>query len=402
MKEETVVSGWYRYTAGICACGLALLGLLASNAAAAEPVDTTPYRAQITVPAPAIVVPTVVAVPLPEEYYYSRSAAVVSETGDPVGATTVRTAAPEAVDVFAATTPVTENPQYLTDNNSRTVIDLPVPARGATWSTIALRYDAPITSNQLQLALEPHVAEPETVRVIAVNAEGGHDVILAERPYERGVRFPETTATHWRVTFRHTQPLRISEFGMGRADPTLDRSAAVRFLAQPETSYTIYLDPDRSVRPVDVESGDLRNVPAAELVRLPMAAPVDNPSYVPADVDGDGVPDQRDNCIPIANADQLDRDGNGRGDACDDFDRDSVLNAQDNCESVPNTRQLDTDGDGIGDACDTQESRLTERLPWLPWVAMGLAAVVLGSLFGMVYRQGRSGAPGAGDGKSLE
>ena len=37
----------------------------------------------------------------------------------------------------------------------------------------------------------------------------------------------------------------------------------------------------------------------------------------PADADGDGVPDARDNCPSVANSDQSDSDGDGVGDACD-------------------------------------------------------------------------------------
>jgi hypothetical protein len=37
----------------------------------------------------------------------------------------------------------------------------------------------------------------------------------------------------------------------------------------------------------------------------------------PPDFDSDGVPDEIDNCIWVANPDQLDSDGNGSGDACD-------------------------------------------------------------------------------------
>lgn len=40
-------------------------------------------------------------------------------------------------------------------------------------------------------------------------------------------------------------------------------------------------------------------------------------TLTPPDFDSDGVPDNLDNCIWVANADQLDSDGDGRGDACD-------------------------------------------------------------------------------------
>ncbi|OQA61748.1 MAG: hypothetical protein BWY40_00462 [bacterium ADurb.Bin270] len=36
------------------------------------------------------------------------------------------------------------------------------------------------------------------------------------------------------------------------------------------------------------------------------------------DRDGDGIPDEEDNCIDVANSDQKDSDGDGKGDACDD------------------------------------------------------------------------------------
>jgi hypothetical protein len=85
-----------------------------------------------------------------------------------------------------------------------------------------------------------------------------------------------------------------------------------------------------------------------------------------ADTDGDGVPDDVDNCWLVANPGQEDLDGDGVGDACD------------NCVSVPNPGQENTDsgpppsgtgaigngngipgddvtipnGDSFGDACD--------------------------------------------------
>lgn len=108
------------------------------------------------------------------------------------------------------------------------------------------------------------------------------------------------------------------------------------------------------------------------------------------DSDGDGVPDSQDNCITVANPDQIDTDGDGTGDACEgdnngtnnqnnptnnnngtnnqnnppnnnngtnnmmgpDTDGDGVPDDMDNCPNIRNPDQTDSDGDGLGDACD--------------------------------------------------
>jgi hypothetical protein len=55
----------------------------------------------------------------------------------------------------------------------------------------------------------------------------------------------------------------------------------------------------------------------------------------PTDTDRDGVPDSRDNCPKIINANQADSDGNGIGDACDDR---WALNGVNGGTNVPNTQ----------------------------------------------------------------
>ncbi len=87
------------------------------------------------------------------------------------------------------------------------------------------------------------------------------------------------------------------------------------------------------------------------------------PQPAPTDTDGDGVADNVDNCVNVANTNQADADNDGVGDACDncpndananqaDGDGDGVGDACDNCPQDANANQLDSDGDGIGDACE--------------------------------------------------
>lgn len=69
------------------------------------------------------------------------------------------------------------------------------------------------------------------------------------------------------------------------------------------------------------------------------------PFIDPDDLDNDGWCEgegqvTHDNCIDVANPDQVDGDDDTFGDACD------------NCPVDANPEQLDADGDGIGDVCD--------------------------------------------------
>jgi hypothetical protein len=70
------------------------------------------------------------------------------------------------------------------------------------------------------------------------------------------------------------------------------------------------------------------------------------------DDDGDGLPDNVDNCPTVANEDQTDTDGDGQGNACDpDDDNDGVPDGADNCRYIANPDQADADNDGRGNVC---------------------------------------------------
>ncbi len=63
-------------------------------------------------------------------------------------------------------------------------------------------------------------------------------------------------------------------------------------------------------------------------------------SALAVDTDGDGMPDDYDNCPYTANPNQRDSDDDGFGNLCD------------NCPFVPNPTQANADSDDWGDACD--------------------------------------------------
>jgi hypothetical protein len=90
---------------------------------------------------------------------------------------------------------------------------------------------------------------------------------------------------------------------------------------------------------------------------------------VECDIDNDNVLDLTDNCPSICNSEQLDADGDGTGDTCDDtpgcggcgeiacevscdIDGDGIADHMDNCPDNSNSSQWDADDDGIGDVCD--------------------------------------------------
>jgi hypothetical protein len=242
-----------------------------------------------------------------------------------------------------------------------------------------------MSATSLSILLDPGTALPKTIKIKV--GEGAMEQVVVNTTMMLGtfVTFPKTTASRWSITVTFGQPLRITELRLSDENAKKTMTQGLRFLAQPGTSYRVYFDPDRWLTLATRESGNLAD--NKEVLMLPAMPRAVNYTYAPSDIDSDGVSDQRDNCVHIANTDQADINANGRGDACDDFDRDGVINAKDNCPNEPNAAQADSNGDGIGDACDAEESRITERYGWLPWVGMGAALLLMVSLVAFSMRK---------------
>lgn len=156
----------------------------------------------------------------------------------------------------------------------------------------------------------------------------------------------------------------------GYAEIESDAQYPLFFCGEPENEPTCT---PRRVRPEDTSAR-----------QLPSYGGAGTPAVDLIDSDGDGISDEQDNCPnvfnPIRPQDlelrQRDTDGDGVGDACDawptcfandatcialnahDLDSDGVPNFFDNCPNVANADQLDTDNDGLGDACDLCDDSL--------------------------------------------
>lgn len=343
-----------------------------------EENDLTSYRTLYDVTPVEITVPTRIKVTLPNLQNYG--VAVIeneTETAQPIA--TINETEFLTAEIKESSS-VRGSTSALVDGDRTTVAEFNLDEDGGQ-AFVVIEFPKMLKSSSLSLELDSHVALPHKISIQA-EVDGEWITVLANtKPYQTLVTFPQRTAEKWRIKFSHSQPLRLRELTFSD-DTTQSKFTGdtVIWLARPGETYQLYADAATYKRIKTGESGDLLSDPE-EIEETTISKGKPNPLFTEPDDDEDGVPNYLDNCMSVSNASQVDIDDNGSGDDCDDYDRDGVINSKDNCQEYANSNQKDTDGDDIGDACDDEESRITESNPWIPWLAMGIAAL---AVFGLI------------------
>lgn len=261
----------------------------------------------------------------------------------------------------------------LADGNTNTTFDFPLLSSGIQKGRITITYAKPLTTSSLAFRTTGDSYVP-TAFTLTVDGKRVLNTLQGT-----SARFPEMTAKSIVIEFEYNQPIRFTEVGVGSILEE-DVSTSLRFVRQPGNQYILYLDSPSGRE--SVPSPAINLFAKAALAQASLGQISKNTLYKERDTDNDNISDGVDNCPMQANTDQKDSNGDGAGDVCDDYDYDGVATYRDNCPAMSNPNQSDVDKDGIGDVCDTDESRTTEKYPWITWAVFGFVFV---AVMGMGY-----------------
>jgi Thrombospondin type 3 repeat len=232
----------------------------------------------------------------------------------------------------------------------------------------------------LDLGLSENVNKPDMIEILGENL-GSTFTVLAKTNYDTFLKnFPPIKASKITINLFHSQVLRISEispqFGWGISKEQAQNEWF--FLAIPGNNYKALVNENdrfpKGWKTLDLNLG-------YEITEASVSELRSNSAFINKDTDSDGVKDLQDNCPLIPNPDQIDKDLNSKGDACEDRDLDQIIDAQDNCSNNSNFDQKDKDKDGLGDTCDNIDNRFLETNSWILPVAMTFCSVVVIAVF---------------------
>lgn len=279
----------------------------------------------------------------------------------------------------------------LNDGNLDSFVNFPVTSNYADNTTqLILQYNSEIISKSLLISFSQYSKLPSSVKIEAQINDRIETVVNEIQIDGNEIFFPKTKSDKWYITFQLYQPLRVSEISLIQEMPQQNNPSLLRFIAGSGNSYKILLNPEPLLQVPSMVDVTLKDIDQSRVVKTGVLPIYDNPRYVNLDSDGDRIPDGKDNCPRTTNYSQEDMDGNGIGDACEDFDNDGIINSKDNCPDNPNSNQSDQDKDNIGDICDTIESRFAEKHPWLLWV--GIIYVLISTLVLVIFTLKKSKA----------
>lgn len=280
------------------------------------------------------------------------------------------------------TLPPVKNINKMIDKNTHTYTDFKLPETDQGKVKIILSSHRPIKSSSLTILVDNKVALPTSIEISALVKDQNKTITTSRKISYQTIFFPLTTSSKWYITLTYSQPLRISELKLHQNNVVKLTGRAIRFLAQPNHAYQIFFDPDRMVKNVTEESDDLAK--AQDVLKIQDRLPKINENYSIADEDNDGVSDFNDNCVYTSNPNQQDTNNNGRGDACEDFYHHKANNSKDNYSDTQKSNKKNNTTDRISNIFDKNEDVITKSYPWVPWVGIGLATIVLVILFILV------------------
>lgn len=330
---------------------------------------------------PTIKIPTVIEATLPKKVYQVE---VFDNTSENFVPNLLITNSTQVIPTSSLITGTNTSVSKITDNNYLSFYEFNLPEEGRGKVSVTIKYPKAIKTDSVFFSLGEYVALPTKINIKALIFGEMKTIASDISPEGTMIHFPNYSSDQFVIEFEYTQPMRITEIRFNDLNEA-PSTQSVRFLAEPNHTYTFFFNPQHNTYINLGESADLAD--NRDIIKVDNLVIGNNTNFKEADSDQDGIIDIKDNCVQVANTDQLDEDKNGRGDLCDDYDRDGVINSKDNCVNNPNTNQIDTDRDGKGDACDTEESRITEKYPVLVWIAIIFAVFVFGLMFYFVSRK---------------
>ncbi len=266
------------------------------------------------------------------------------------------------------------NLEHLTDGNFQTKTHFNIEkTQGET--VLNFKTKDSHTYHNLRLFYEIFSKPANHIKIEAKINQEFQTIFAKSRLKSDNINFPKTTTSEFRITLNHKHPIILNQIKFQRSQELQALYNKYQFLAVPGKSFKIYSDADQNPKYKVPETGYFNQ--SQSILKATFKNKTTNPLYSAADNDADGIIDKEDNCPFIKNTEQSDINQNEIGDVCEDFDGDSIINSKDNCPNQANRNQKDQDQDGKGDICDTEESRITERLPWLQWLSLAITAGII-------------------------